>query len=275
MKTVVIRTLTGMVFITVVVGAILMGPLVFAAVFLLIGVLGLAEYYKILHAQNKDVAAYPMFACGIFVYVMIALYAHNLINSGMLMLMVPAYLMLFIFELYRKKSMPFTNAAMALSGVLFISVPLALMNFLYSPFSVTGGNCTQILIGFFIITWTTDTAAYLSGMAFGRHRLFERISPKKSWEGSAGGVVFALLAAYVISLFFKDIALVHWLAIAMIIVVAGTFGDLAESLLKRSAGVKDSGTLLPGHGGILDRFDSVLFSGPVVFVYIHLFITHS
>lgn len=128
-----------------------------------------------------------------------------------------------------------------------------------------------LLIGLFVIIWSSDVFAYLVGSAIGKNRLFERVSPKKSWEGSIGGLSFALLAAYILSLIYPQISLVNWLVLAIIIVIAGTFGDLVESMLKREAGVKDSGTILPGHGGVLDRFDATIFAVPFVFVYVNLF----
>jgi len=112
-----------------------------------------------------------------------------------------------------------------------------------------------------------DTSAYIFGISFGKHRLFERISPKKSWEGFIGGTICSLGFAYLLSIFFMNISLVDWIAITLIIIVFGTFGDLVESLFKRSINCKDSGKILPGHGGILDRFDAVLISAPIVFTY--------
>ena len=111
--------------------------------------------------------------------------------------------------------------------------------------------------------------AYLGGWAFGRHRLFERISPKKSWEGSIIGGLFALGMGWFLSIYFKELSSIQWVIMAAIVVVTGTFGDLAESLLKRSVDVKDSGRMLPGHGGFLDRFDSLLISAPCVLAYIN------
>jgi len=127
-----------------------------------------------------------------------------------------------------------------------------------------------LLLGYFVILWINDTFAYLFGTAFGKHRLFERISPKKSWEGSIGGALISIIAAWLIASFTNSLPLIHWIVIAIIIVICGTLGDLVESMLKRSLNCKDSGTLLPGHGGILDRFDSVLISAPIIFVYIQL-----
>ena len=123
------------------------------------------------------------------------------------------------------------------------------------------------LTGYFIITWAYDTGAYLYGRQFGKHKLFERISPKKTWEGTIGGSGIALLVALVLFFIVKDVNLFDWIALTIMILVFGTFGDLVESLIKRNLKIKDSGSVLPGHGGILDRFDSILISAPFVFLY--------
>ena len=125
-----------------------------------------------------------------------------------------------------------------------------------------------VLFGYFGILWISDTGAYLVGSAIGKHRLFERISPKKSWEGSIGGAIFALGGAALCWYLFGDILLWQWFVLGLIIVIIGTLGDLVESLFKRSLGVKDSGSILPGHGGMLDRFDAVFISAPFVFAYL-------
>jgi phosphatidate cytidylyltransferase len=130
----------------------------------------------------------------------------------------------------------------------------------------------KLLIALFSLIWIYDSGAYLVGISIGKHRLFERISPKKSWEGAVGGTMSALIAAYFIAGFIPEIKLAHWLAIGFLTVVSATFGDLTESMLKRYFGIKDSGNLLPGHGGILDRFDSLFFAAPVLVFYLKLFV---
>jgi phosphatidate cytidylyltransferase len=128
-----------------------------------------------------------------------------------------------------------------------------------------------IVVGFFLLLWANDTGAYLTGISLGRHRLMERISPKKSWEGFIGGMVIAVLVAWFISGWLGVVSRYSWIIISVIISIAGTYGDLAESMLKRSLGVKDSGTIMPGHGGFLDRFDSTVISFPLVFLFISVF----
>lgn len=127
-----------------------------------------------------------------------------------------------------------------------------------------------ILLGYFVLIWTSDTFAYLIGRKIGKNRLFERISPKKSWEGSAGGAVAAIAMAMLLSRIYPDIEVWIWMVMSSIIVITGTLGDLTESLLKRSLNVKDSGNILPGHGGLLDRFDAILLSAPFVWAFLSL-----
>ena len=171
-----------------------------------------------------------------------------------------------ILELYRKQTNPVHNWAYFILGQIFIALPFSLLNFIlfindWQPL---------VLLSVFVTIWVNDTGAYLTGVTIGKHRLFERISPKKSWEGFIGGAVFALLSGYIFSLLIPGIQLINWLIFSEIIVVFGTFGDLIESLMKRTVGVKDSGDLIPGHGGLLDRFDSMLLAAPVIFIYLSL-----
>jgi len=181
-------------------------------------------------------------------------------------------LLTFIIELFRKNDTPFVNVAYTLLGVLYIVLPFAMLFHLgfYTNNSFSEHYSYQIILGIFILLWTNDTGAYLSGRFFGKHKLFERISPKKTWEGAIGGGILALIVAYVISIYFTNLTLTDWIITGALIVVFGDLGDLIESMLKRSFGIKDSGKLLPGHGGILDRFDALLLAVPFVYSYLQL-----
>jgi phosphatidate cytidylyltransferase len=188
-------------------------------------------------------------------------------------------LAIMITEIYRKQEKPFDSLAHTFFPVLYIALPVSLIPF--SAFSQTGlpsllkhGEMVfspGIIIGFFILLWVNDSGAYLAGTTFGRHRLMVRISPKKSWEGFFGGLILSALAAWLLSGWLGVVDRNKWIIIVLIISVAGTYGDLLESMLKRSMGVKDSGTIMPGHGGFLDRFDSTILSFPLVFLFISLF----
>jgi phosphatidate cytidylyltransferase len=175
-------------------------------------------------------------------------------------------LYVFIYEMFRKNDNPFENIAITLLGIIYIAVPISLFWPIAYRENIYQYN-SSLIFGFFIIIWTYDSFAYLSGMKFGKRKLFERISPKKSWEGAIGGYIFALLAAYILSTIFDDLTLVQWLVTASLIAIFGTLGDLAESMLKRSLNIKDSSNFLPGHGGLLDRFDALFLAVPALYLY--------
>ncbi|HEY0029982.1 MAG TPA: phosphatidate cytidylyltransferase, partial [Bacteroidia bacterium] len=170
-------------------------------------------------------------------------------------------------ELFTKAQNPFRNIAFTILGIIYVAVPFSLLNYLVV---YNGSYNYQLLFGFFFILWCNDSGAYLAGSAFGKHKLFPRVSPGKSWEGSVGGAIASYIVVLIISGWYTSISLRDWIVIAAILIVIGTLGDLVESLLKRSKNVKDSGTLLPGHGGVLDRFDSLLMATPFVFTYLYL-----
>jgi phosphatidate cytidylyltransferase len=176
-------------------------------------------------------------------------------------------------ELYRKKDKSVENIAVTIFSIVYLAIPLSLVNYLVFPEIFKENTYTpKLLIALFILIWIYDSGAYLVGVSIGKHRLFERISPKKSWEGAIGGALIAMLAAWLISGFIPEIKLIHWIAISILTVISSTFGDLTESLFKRLFGIKDSGTIFPGHGGVLDRFDSLFFAVPVIVMYLKLFI---
>jgi phosphatidate cytidylyltransferase len=158
-------------------------------------------------------------------------------------------------------------------GQCFIALPLSVLNLLAFPDSTVEPPVYQWvwIISLFVFLWANDTGAYLIGVRFGKHRLWERISPKKSWEGFFGGLVFAIISGLVFAYFNQQTAWYHWVALSAGVVVFGTYGDLVESMIKRSVDVKDSGCLLPGHGGFLDRFDSLLLAVYAMLFYMQLF----
>lgn len=177
---------------------------------------------------------------------------------------------LFISELYLKHTNPITSLAYIFLGQIYLTLPLSLLSFLAFGYDKSGEYHYALILGLFIFIWVNDSFAYLSGSLWGKHKMFERISPKKSWEGFIGGVLFTIAAAVIYSHYFPELSLLEWVGYALITIVAGTYGDLIESLFKRTLGVKDSGNILPGHGGILDRIDSVVFAIFGQFIYIEI-----
>jgi phosphatidate cytidylyltransferase len=170
--------------------------------------------------------------------------------------------------LFENTHQEFVTLAYQLMGITYITIPLVMLSKLgfFNMLVYSHG----LPMGFFVLLWTSDTGAYLAGRSMGKNKLFERVSPKKTWEGSIGGLMLTLLVAYGLSYLFDEVSLGDWLVIALLIVVFGTFGDLFESLMKRNLHIKDSGKILPGHGGVLDRFDGLFLAAPAVFFYLLL-----
>lgn len=261
------RTISGFLFVVLVIGSILLHQFAFLAVFVLIAGLSVREFHKLTNQQeNVTIKFWVGIVGAAILFVSSFLHAANIIRYPIFSVYGLFIVLVLVSELYRKKNNPLHNWAYFLMGQVFIALPFSLLNFivfidgaLYKPL---------ILIAVFVTIWVNDSFAYLFGITFGKHRLFERISPKKSWEGFFGGAFGALISGYVFSLLIPEISLIQWLVFSEIIVVFGTFGDLIESLMKRTVHVKDSGNAIPGHGGLLDRFDSMLLAAPVIFIYL-------
>ncbi len=265
------RTFTSVFFVVAMVGSALLGQTVFAVLLLMLTVLSINEFIKIVTSGNIQPALWPTLITGSSVYALITANAMGLLKTEWLLAAIPIVFMLFITELWRNKPTPFGNIAFELLGIIYIAFPLSLIMYLFDPVILSGPLHYGVVLGFFLVLWLNDTGAYFIGSLIGKHKLFERISPGKTWEGSIGGFVFAMLTAWGLSFIFQQLTVPQWLILALIIVVTGSLGDLVESMLKRSLGIKDSGTFLPGHGGLLDRFDAVFISAPFVFVYLALF----
>lgn len=238
--------------------------------FFIFSAIGFNEYLK-LNGPKKRKALnrlYLLFA--IIMSASFALTQMSLIDQKFIWGNVFLIASLFIIELYQRDHLPFDQIAKLLLGYAYVIIPFALFTGL--GYIVSGEYNFEIPLGFLILVWANDSGAYVFGISLGKNRLFERISPKKSWEGFIGGLLIAAVAAYFISHYFHSINTLHWIALSFIIVVFGTLGDLIESMLKRSKEIKDSGNILPGHGGVLDRFDGLLIAAPMVYAYLHLFL---
>jgi phosphatidate cytidylyltransferase len=273
------RTLTGAWIVVFVMAGFWIHPISF----FITGLIMLAgtqyEYYTMIRGTGIKPQTIAGIIAGIILYSVSTLVASHSVPGNFFLVMLPVIFIIILIELYRKEEKPFDSLAHTFFAILYCAVPFSV--FPFAAFSQPGinsllphGNISfspGIVLGFFILLWANDTGAYLAGISFGNHRLMERISPKKSWEGFFGGLIAASLVALLISGWLGVIGKMHWINIAIIISLAGTYGDLAESMLKRSAGVKDSGSVLPGHGGFLDRFDSTIMSFPLVYLFILLF----
>ncbi|MGL4631362.1 MAG: phosphatidate cytidylyltransferase [Leadbetterella sp.] len=227
------------------------------------------EFYKLLGMSGSfPLKVYGTFCGGVMVSL------SYFVETGKLSfdnyyLLVPLMTLTFFIKLYRKKdARPFENLAYTFLGLIYVAIPFTLMNELaflkdtFQPF---------LPMGVLLILWANDSGAYFSGRFLGKRKLFERISPKKTWEGFVGGGILAVIFSAVYAYYTKTLSTVEWVIIANIIVITGTLGDLVESLFKRSIAIKDSGSILPGHGGFLDRFDGLLLSMPFIVTFIKLY----
>ncbi len=273
MKNLRVRTLSGAVLAAVVLGAVIWSQWSFGLLLMALLVVGMSEFYTLAEKQGSHpqrivglVAGAVLFALN-FAFVSddieILGSARQAFACGLafLLLLLPA---MFICELYRRQGNPAADIGTTLMGVVYVALPFSVM--CYIPMIGSDVWNPWVMLFYIFIIWCNDVFAYLVGMSVGRHRLFERLSPKKSWEGFFGGVagavVMGLVAARVL-----DGGYVAWAGLALVAAVSGVLGDLVESMFKRAADVKDSGALIPGHGGVLDRFDAMLLSAPFVFVY--------
>ncbi|MBR5238881.1 MAG: phosphatidate cytidylyltransferase [Paludibacteraceae bacterium] len=277
-KNLVTRTVAGVVLVAVIIATTVWSPYSFGLLFMLISLLATQELLKLLTKRTT-------FLGGVSALLFLAIYAEHasMFSERMIVIVWVVYgmslLTAMIGQLWNTKTDPLEAWMHTAYSQIYVALPFALINMI----AFFRGQFTPVLVlSMLVFIWANDSFAYLTGSLFGRHRLFERVSPKKSWEGFIGGNLFALVAAYVMSIVDQPLSnllvghngasleLWQWLVFAQIVVVFGTFGDLVESLLKRRLGVKDSGVAIPGHGGWLDRFDSFIFAAPVVACYLYL-----
>lgn len=272
MKNFIQRAITGVIFVAVLIGCIIGGPLPFGILFCLISALATVEFCQLMNQQqgvhvNRNICtlgSITLFLCFFF-------YGMNPAATNIFIPYLAILIYLFISELYLKKENPIHNWAYAMFSQLYVALPFALLNvlaFQTTPSETASQYLFIFPLSIFIFNWMNDTGAYCTGVLFGKHPLFKRISPKKSWEGSIGGAVFCVATAFALAHFFPIYSIGEWTGLALTVVVFGTWGDLTESLMKRQLGIKDSGNILPGHGGILDRFDSAMLAIPAAVVYL-------
>ena len=273
MKKLITRTITGIVFVLVMLTAIMASQYSYALLFLLILIGSITEYISLFRQSDVKPNRFLSYTISIIFFLTTYLIAGGIIGIKYFLSLLPLLLIIMAAELYRKQEKSIENIATTIFSIIYLAVPLSLINFLVFPEFSNGNFYTpRLLIALFGLIWTYDSGAYLVGVSIGKHRLFERISPKKSWEGAIGGTLIAIGASFFISGLIPEIRIIHWIAISILTVVSSTFGDLTESMFKRYFGIKDSGNILPGHGGVLDRFDSLFFAAPVIVVYLKLFI---
>lgn len=295
LKTLGTRALTAVVFVAVLLSCILFNYISFAALFFIVSVWGLYEFYQL----AEKLGAQPYKAIGLisgallfgFSAISNTTCAPGIFNYFPVILAV--CFLIFIAGLLDKKPNTVLNIAYTIMGLVYAVLPFMLLinisclqasyhfahecmgEYAYDPAPDNPGIAPynfHYVLGIILLIWASDTGAYLVGSLIGKNKLYERISPGKTWEGSIGAAILNIGCAYAISRWFPELALKHWIVISILVSIFGTIGDLVESMLKRQAGVKDSGKIMPGHGGILDRFDSLLFVSPFIYAYLKLVI---
>jgi len=271
MSSFVTRSLTSIVIVITITASVLAGVYSFIALLFVINLLALSEFYKLIAKEPFHPRSKEGTLLSVVLFISVTSVLTNYLDWRILLVNGLAVSAILIRELYKNSSTPFQNSALTFFGVAYITVPILFFEAIaFLPLNEVNYH-PEIMLGYFVLLWVNDSGAYAVGSHVGKHKLFERISPKKTWEGSVGGAVLTFVIAYFISSMEKELSLGDWFVMSLIIVVMGTYGDLVKSLLKRSANVKDAGNLLPGHGGFLDRFDSLIGSAPFVFGYLVIF----
>lgn len=268
----VVRTLSGIVFLAIILSCLLFSPYAFLMLVLVICIGGMLEFYKLAGLSGaRPLDVWPTLAGCLMILLAFFVKLHK-VSPLFFVVLLPMIFGIFIAELYRKQENPFVNIAWSVLGIVYVALPMALLAYMpvqpamhgyviYRPF---------IVLNLFLIVWANDVGAYVSGLLLGRHKLFERISPKKTWEGFAGGLLCAAGVGVGVACW-QHASVALWLGAALVIALSGVLGDLVESLLKRSVDVKDSGRMMPGHGGFLDRFDALFMAVPFIFTYLIIF----
>lgn len=278
-KNLIIRTITGVLFVGIIVSGFLR-PEAMIALFALITGLTMWEYTGLVNEYVPDVRTNRFIStiAGVYLFIAVALWRSGVINGFAIMVpYVLTIIYLFITGLYSGTKNVVNDWAYTMLGQMYIALPFSMINILAFEMTTEGGvNYNMFLpLSVFIFLWTNDTGAYCTGSLIGQHKLAPHISPAKTWEGSIGGSVFVLVAVVIMSYCLNrgnapsDLNTIEWIGLGLVVSVFGTWGDLIESQFKRTLGIKDSGHILPGHGGMLDRFDSALMAFPAVVIYLY------
>ena len=287
----ILRTITAFVLVAVMLAAILYGPYSFAAFFGILTFGILWEFYNLINVSRECHIFRPLHSLGgVLLFGCAFLFSAHKAPAAIFMCYLAYMMLMFISRLYTRQENPIRELAFIIMGQVYIACPLAMLSsiaFHTSAFpmgEMLKDYCPIFILSLFFFIWINDTGAYLTGMTCSSlmktHKLFPRVSPKKTWEGVWGGLIFAVLLGWGLSYepvwnFFgielnDGVRLSHiqWVGMGLVVSVFSTFGDLIESFVKRSVGVKDSGNILPGHGGLWDRFDSLIMATPAMMIYL-------
>lgn len=275
MKNLPSRIISGGIFVILTTGSILLGKYAFVTVFAFMLIYTLYEFFRLCRGGGHHPQTILGIIVGLYLFVSFFLYDVKIVGEIVFFGLIPLLFISPVIELFSKNERPIQNIAYTFMGIIYIAVPFSILNFIITPIdSEPQQYMPEVLIGLFLIIWSNDSGAFAVGSFLGKTKMLERVSPKKTWEGAFGGAFFAIIASYLLYLNFNFLNLWQCIVLALLCVVSGTIGDLTESLIKRSFNVKDSGSLLPGHGGLLDRFDSLLFAAPVYYIFISLILNN-
>lgn len=280
MKNLITRSITGVIFVAAIV-VCFMRPEAMILLFALVTGLTVWEYTGIVNGiENVCVNRFLATVAAVYFFLGMAGFCAGIVPSAVFIPYLLTVVYMFISELYTKAPNPINNWAYTMLSQMYIALPFAMVNVLAFR-GVGNGVVYNYLapLSIFVFLWTNDTGAYLSGSIFGKHKLFPRVSPGKSWEGSIGGGLLVLLVSALVGMYQNSdmhetatellLTVPQWMGLGLVVVFFGTWGDLVESLFKRTIGIKDSGNILPGHGGMLDRFDSSLMAFPAAVIYLY------
>lgn len=270
MKNLLTRIVSAFIYGLVLIISVLAGKLWFLLFFAMVSTFCLVEFYNLTESGDVKINRFWGFTLAGIMYLSISLYLLGyVLQPKFFFFFLPFLYIIFVQELYNRNKRPFHSIAYTILGIVYTLLPFLLFVSL-AFMSADRHYDYRPCLGFLFLLWGADTGAFFSGKLLGRHLLMERISPKKTWEGLFGGLITSIGVALILSKFFKGLSLMEWLGMATIIVTIGSLGDLVESMFKRELDKKDSGTIMPGHGGVLDRFDGLLISAPFVFLYLLL-----
>lgn len=264
------RAIAGIIYVGLIVGAIMWNQWSFVLLFIIIAALCTNEFYDLTQKAGARPDKIVGIGMVILVFVYFFLHARSILHFDAVSAILILFFIPSLVGLLNQHNHSLLNIMVTAAAIIYIAIPIALFNFFV--FDLMGKHYSPVfLLAFFVLQWISDTGAYIIGSLVGKHKLSRKISPNKSWEGLIGGIMLTVIAAYCMSSYTGILYHLHWMIIGLIIAVVGTLGDLFESMIKRSVDVKDSGNILPGHGGVLDRFDSTLFSSSAVYIYLHVF----
>lgn len=271
------RAGAGIIYILVILLGVLGGQVPFLIIFGAILATGLFEFYRMMEKDTSHaISKIFNISMGIIIFLSVFLYIKGITVYALPAAILVYLLILIASSVFIRREDIFHGIIYSVFGQIYITMPLGLLMLISYSYqnSIPGGGSDWVpILALFVFIWVNDTAAYFIGSLIGKHKLIEHISPKKSVEGFIAGIIFTLLASFIFTKIYHEFSTVFWIGYGAVVALFGTLGDLFESLIKRTSSVKDAGHLIPGHGGILDRIDSLLVAVPAVYLYLLLFLS--